>query len=133
MMKVLVSEFRNHDWFAPIFSVGDESDANGTIGNVRTFLAQIKENVPESTTYSTIVFPDHSEWLEPNLDIRAFSSYADNTVVLPTKIAGRQLWMYSGTSGYGKDPKGDRFYRGLWTNKLNLDGVLVSCPPITLN
>ena len=114
--------FVNRGWPNLIASVADEADANPertALAQIR--LAAIKNNVPGMQTYQNIVYPENSELFEPDADIRAFSSYVDDTVVAPTRAAGRELWQYSGTAEYGLNPKGDRLYRGIWASKLTLD------------
>jgi hypothetical protein len=124
MLQVFLDEFTLRGWPLPILSAGDESDANGSLAAVQNWLSIIRQTQPQRTTYTTIVFPANSELYEPDLDIRAFSSWMDDTAVAPTQSAGRQLWMYSGSSGYGKDTKGDRLYRGFWAAALELEGML---------
>lgn len=124
LLASYVAECTAQGWPRLILSVGDESDANRTLEQVLRMLAQVKQALPEMTTYTTIVFPENSELYGKELDIRAFSSYVDDSIVEKTKKAGAQLWMYSGTSGYGLDPVGDRLYRGVWASKLGLAGVL---------
>ena len=124
MLSAYVAGFKERGWPEPICSVGDESDANNTRQQVLGQLADIRKRLPGITIFTTIVFPENSELHEPFVDIRAFSSYIDDTVVAKTRQAGRQLWQYSGPVGYGLFPKGERLYRGIWTSKLGLDGVL---------
>jgi len=124
MIMALMEGFSEMGWQELILSAGDEADANKTLPAVMSKLEVLKKSFPQILTYETIVFPENSEVFEPYLDIRAFSSYMDETVVEPTRKAGRQLWIYSGTSGYGIDPKGDRLCRGICAAKLGLDGAL---------
>jgi hypothetical protein len=108
-------------WGMPVASHGDESDANGTLDAVTNYLAQSKQYAPAMDTYTTIVFPANSELYEPDLDIRAFSSWMDQSAVAPTRAAGRELWMYSGPSEW--DVKANRVYRGFFGWALTLDGM----------
>ena len=105
----------------PIVSHGDESDANGKLKEVLEFLAQSKQFAPETTTYTTIVHPIHSERLEPNLDIRTFSSLTDKTAIAPTRAAGRELWMYSGAD---RGVEINRLERGWFAAAVTLDGMM---------
>lgn len=124
MLAAYVDGFRRRGWPLPVCSVGDESDANNSLPEVLPMMAALRKDMPDVTIFTTVVFPENSEVHEPHIDIRAFSSYIDETVVEKTRKAGRQLWQYSGTAAYGQDPRGDRMYRGLWTAKLGLLGVL---------
>ena len=124
MVRGYVLSLNNAGWPTIISSIGDESDANGSYGNVYSLLNQFRTVLPDELNYTTIVFPENSEWYEPYLDIRAFSSYIDEVAKINTQAAGRQLWEYSGAAGYGLDPKGDRFYRGVWTLVFGFKGAL---------
>ncbi len=118
----------NAGWPQFIGSWGDESDAplNDPTSHlaVKSKLAQYKSVLPNELNFTTLVFPENSEVFEPDLDIRAFSSYVDDSVIAPTATAGRQLWMYSGPSGYGLNGKAERLYRGIWASIFDLIGVL---------
>ncbi|MAE64013.1 MAG: hypothetical protein CMJ18_07035 [Phycisphaeraceae bacterium] len=109
----------------PILSAGDESDAAGAsaVSTVSAWVNQMNSTVPEARTFTTIVFPENADVFGSlDLDIRAFSSYIDAPVLGPTRPT--ELWEYSGAAGYGIGPFGDRLYRGIWTRKFDLDGVL---------
>jgi hypothetical protein len=126
MLQVFLDELTARGWPVPNLSAGDESDANGTLAAVQNWLSIIRATQPQITTYTSIIWPAtaSSAPYEPDLDIWAFSSYLNDTAVAPIQALGRQLWMYSGTSGYGLDTKGDRFYRGFWAAALELEGAL---------
>lgn len=119
--KALADSFAANGSLAPIFSAGDEGDASGLSGGVQSWINQLNSTVPDERTFTTIVFPENQDTYE-NLDIRAFSSYIDQTVLGFTRPT--ELWQYSGTASYGADPIGDRLYRGLWTRLFDLDGAL---------
>lgn len=119
--KALVHSFIANGAPPPILSAGDEGDAAGNAGTVQSWIDQINSTVPEQRTFTTIVFPENAEIFE-NLDIRAFSSYIDQTVL--GMVRPTELWQYSGAAGYGGDPLGDRLYRGLWSRYFDLDGAL---------
>ena len=123
LVKAFVDSWRQRRWPELILSAGDEADANGSLQRVLRAFRAIKKVLPDIKIYTTVVFPEKSEVFEPLVDIRAFSSYADETIVERTRRAGRQLWMYSGTSEYGAGGRGDRLYRGLWSEKLTLVGA----------
>jgi hypothetical protein len=109
-------------WTQPRLSHGDETDMRPTYyQECLDNLAASKLYVPAVKTYSTIVYPIHSEWFEPNLDIRVFSSYMDNTAIAPTRAAGRELWMYSGAD---RGTKINRVNRGWFAAATSLDGVM---------
>ena len=120
-VRGFVDSFYARNWPTPILSFGDESDAADPWNTVDK-LGVIKAAVPEALTYTTIVFPRNSEVGEPDLDIRAFSSYLDDAGAERTRKAGRQLWMYSGPAE--STVKANRFYRGLWGSALKLDGIM---------
>ena len=121
-VKAFVEGFRQRGWPEPVLSAGDEADANNSLGIVMSRLAQVRSVLPKAVTYETIVWPRNSEVFEPHIDIRAFSSYMCQDAVAPTRKAGRQLWMYSGSDeGGGKTA---RVYRGIWGAALGLDGML---------
>ena len=125
MVKGYVLALQAAGWPGIIASFGDESDAGGTSFQAAyDYLAQFKGIFPDELNYTTIVYPENSENYEPFLDCRAFSSYIDETAKTNTEAAQRQLWEYSGAAGYGLDPKGDRFYRGIWSVLFDLDGAL---------
>jgi len=119
--KGFLDSYVARGWGKPIASHGDESDANGSLNAVLDQLAQSKKYAPEMRTYSTIVFPASSEFYEPDLDIRAFSSWMDHGAVAPTQAAGRELWMYSGPGEGGV--KANRVYRGFFGEALQLAGI----------
>lgn len=124
-VEALVNSFTANGSLAPILSTGDEGDANGSLGTVRSWLEQINSTVPDERTFTTIVFPENADVYEDqDLDIRALSSYIDQRAIASTAAAGRELWMYSGAAGYGVDPIGDRLYRGIWSRVFDLDGAL---------
>ena len=114
--------FIGRGWPPPVISYGDESDAHGQTSAIYNALKLIKAHVPEARTYTTIAYPKNSELFEPNVDIRAFSSYLGNVGAERTRQAGRTLWMYSGPSEW--DVQKNRFYRGLWGAALGLEGIL---------
>jgi hypothetical protein len=122
------TSLQNAGWPQIINSWGDESDSplNDPTSHlaVKGKLAGLKSVMPAEQNYTTIVFPENSEVFEPDLDIRAFSSYVDDSVIAPTASAGRELWIYSGPSGFGLNGKAERFYRGIWSSLFDLDGVM---------
>ena len=120
-VRGFVDSFTARGWSLPILSYSDESDAGTGWPNVVNWLSMSKSYVPESKTYTTIVYPWSSELFEPYLDIRTFSSYIDSTVIGPTRAAGRELWQYSGSQ---EGCKPGRFYRGIWGAVMTLDGIL---------
>ena len=129
--KAFADGFRERGWPLPIASWGDEADAHdsddspgGSARTVKAWLAASKAAAPEMKTYTTIVHLKNGDIYNPYVNITAFSSIADDSVIAPARAAGRELWMYSGTSYYGMDAKGDRLYRGLWAAKFGLDGAL---------
>ena len=124
MVRAYVLALQAAGWPTIISTIGDEADVNGTFAAAYGWLGQFKSVLPEELNYTTIVFPENSEVFEPVLDCRSFSSYIDETAKVNTRAAGRQLWEYSGAAGYGLDPKGDRFYRGIWSVLFGFDGVL---------
>lgn len=124
MVKAFVDDWRDRGWPKLIASAGDEADANGTLEKSMKAATEIRNAVPDIEIFTTVVFPENSEIFEPIVDIRAFSSYADETITVNTQNAKRNCWMYSGTSEYGRNGIGDRMYRGIWAAKLELEGVL---------
>jgi hypothetical protein len=124
MVRPYVEALQAAGWPVIIASYGDESDANGSYFSTYNNLGQLKDALPGTLTYATIVLPESSEDLEPFADCRAFSSFIDETAITNTAAAGRQLWEYSGSVGYGLAPIGERFYRGIWTVLFDFDGVL---------
>lgn len=121
MVKAFVEEFKRRGWPEPVISLGDEADANNTLQAVMAKMKAARAVLPEVMMYETIVWPKNSEAFEPYADIRAFSSYNNETAIVPTKSACREYWQYSGSS---EGCKTGRFYRGLWGGKLGLDGML---------
>lgn len=120
-VRGFVDGFKNRHWPTPTISFGDESDAHDT-WETSTQIGLIKKAVSEAKTFTTIVYPKNSELFEPDLDIRAFSSFLDGDGARRTVEAGRALWMYSGPGEWGMPA--NRYYRGLWAAALRLDGVL---------
>jgi hypothetical protein len=121
--KGFIDSYMARGWGRPILSHGDETDARGEVLYQECLkdLAASKQYAPETMTYTTIVHPSHSESFEPNLDIRTFSSYMDNTAIGPTRAAGKQLWMYSGAD---RGTKINRINRGWFAAAATLDGMM---------
>jgi hypothetical protein len=120
--KGFVDAHLARSWTQPRLSHGDETDMRPAYyQECLDNLAASKFYVPSVKTYTTIVYPNHSEWFEPNLDIRVFSSYMDNTAIAPTQAAGKELWMYSGAD---RGTKINRTNRGFFAAATVLDGVM---------
>jgi hypothetical protein len=120
-----IKALESDGWPEVIYSYGDEADYDqGRRKDVINKLSSFKKLRPDLRFYSTIAYPENSEVFEPHLDIRPFSGYAGKATREKTRAAGREFWIYSGASGYGKDALGDRFYRGIWARTLQLDGAL---------
>ena len=120
--KGFVDAYLAKGWHLPTLSHGDETDQRTAYyQQALDDLAASKHYVPAVKTYSSIVYPNHSEQLEPDLDIRVFSSYMDNTAITPTRTAGKQLWMYSGAD---RGTKINRLNRGFFAAATTLDGVM---------
>jgi hypothetical protein len=108
----------------PVFTYGDESDGDpDRTADTTRGLRLIKENLPGALTYTTVVSAASVDVFDPWLDFRAFSSYADQTTVDAMKKRGQDLWMYSGPSTYGMGPVADRFYRGFYARRMDLQGA----------
>jgi hypothetical protein len=120
--KGFVDSYLARGWTQPILSHGDETDARPAFYQTcLDDLAASKQYVPAVTTYTTIVYPNHSEWFEPDLDTRVFSSHMDNTAIGPTRAAGKQLWMYSGAD---RGTMINRINRGWFAAATTLDGMM---------
>jgi hypothetical protein len=120
--KGFVDAYIAKGWSLPTLSHGDETDVRTAFyQQALDDLAASKFYVPAVKTYTSIVYPIHSEWFEPDLDIRVFSSYMDNTATAPTQAAGRELWMYSGAD---RGTKINRLNRGFFAAAVELDGMM---------
>jgi hypothetical protein len=119
-IRGFVDSYLARGWKMPILSYGDEADAGDTWPRYLNEMKISKSYVPEAKTYTTVVYPWNADKFEPYLDIRAHA-LPDLRVISPARVAGRELWQYSGAH---EDAKQGRFYRGVWGSMLGLDGML---------
>ncbi len=92
-----------------------------------------KQEVPTFMTY--IGSKDRRKASLPRIDAVCFAGDVFRAeFVAETRQAKKELWVYSGNARYGLDPKGDRYFFGLFAMRAGADGVLqwaYQWPPAT--
>ncbi|MAE67694.1 MAG: hypothetical protein CMJ18_25855 [Phycisphaeraceae bacterium] len=125
ILKEIVRQVEGAGLTVPVFTFGDEVDVSPERTATTAYhLRLIREGLPGVRIYANVVSPSSAALLDSLVDIRAFSSHADETTMRAMKNRPHEeFWMYSGPSGYGMAPLEDRLYRGLYVRRMNLSGA----------
>ena len=125
ILRQIVTQLKDAALPVPVFTFGDEDDVSpARTKNAIHHLQLIKRHLPELRVYANVVAPSSVEVFAPWIDMRAFSSYADQTSAgAMARRPDEAFWMYSGPSGYGMAPWEDRLYRGLYAHRMGISGA----------